>query len=92
MRRARIQPTRNKLDMTDEAQVRVVTKRLKLSPDELAEMVGRIGNSIAAINKEVTQQRAAKAAPAGSVIASVTVTETKAEVIVPDDTDTPAAS
>ncbi|BAM88593.1 hypothetical protein S58_25870 [Bradyrhizobium oligotrophicum S58] len=87
MRRAKIQPTRNKLDMTDQAQVRVVTKRLKMSPAELAEMVGRIGNSITAINKEVAQQRAAKlAAPAGAVIASVTVTETKAEVIMPDDT------
>ena len=87
MRRAKIKPTRNKLDMTDEAQVRVVTKRLKMSPAELAEMVGRIGNSITAINKEVTQQHAAKlAAPAGAVIASVTVTETKAEVIMPDDT------
>jgi DNA-binding XRE family transcriptional regulator len=86
MRRAKIKPTRNKLDMTDEAQVRVVTKRLKMSPAELAEMVGRIGNSITAINKEVTQQRAAKlAVPAGAVIASVTVTETKAEVIMPDD-------
>ncbi|MGJ4926310.1 DUF3606 domain-containing protein [Bradyrhizobium sp. HKCCYLS2038] len=87
MRRAKIQPNRNKLDMTDEAQVRVVTKRLKMTPAELAEMVGRIGNSITAINKEVTQQRAAKlAVPAGAVIASVTVTETKAEVIMPDDT------
>jgi hypothetical protein len=90
MRRAKIQPTRNKLDMTDQAQVRVVTKRLKMSPAELSEMVGRIGNSISAINKEVAQQRAAKlAVPAGAVIASVTVTETKAEVIMPDDT--PAA-
>ncbi|MGC2776586.1 MAG: DUF3606 domain-containing protein [Bradyrhizobium sp.] len=87
MRRAKIQPTRNKLDMTDQAQVRVVTKRLKLSPAELAEMVGRIGNSITALNKEVTQQRAAKA-PSGAVIASVTVTETKAEVIMPDDAPT----
>ncbi|UFZ04480.1 DUF3606 domain-containing protein [Bradyrhizobium ontarionense] len=91
MRRAKIQPTRNKLDLTDQAQVRVVTKRLKMSPAELAEMVGRIGNSITAINKEVTQQRAAKLpAPAGTVIASVTVTETKAELIMPDDT--PAAT
>jgi predicted RNA-binding protein YlqC (UPF0109 family) len=86
MRRAKIQPTRNKLDMTDQAQVRVVTKRLKVSPGELAEMVGRIGNSITAINKEVAQQRAAKlAVPGGAVIATVTVTETKAEVIMPDD-------
>ncbi len=90
MRRPKIQPSRNKLDMTDQAQVRVVTKRLKMSPGELTEMVERIGNSIAAITKEVAQQRAAKAAPQGAVIASVTVTETKAEVIVPDET--PAAT
>ncbi|XUM22053.1 DUF3606 domain-containing protein [Bradyrhizobium oligotrophicum S58] len=91
MRRPKIQPSRNKLDMTDQAQVRVVTKRLKMSPGELSEMVERIGNSIAAITKEVAQQRAAKApAPEGAVIASVTVTETKAEVIMPDET--PAAT
>ncbi|WP_315758346.1 MULTISPECIES: DUF3606 domain-containing protein [unclassified Bradyrhizobium] len=90
MRRPKIQPSRNKLDMTDQAQVRVVTKRLKMSPGELSEMVERIGNSIAAITKEVAQQRAARAAPEGAVIASVTVTETKAEVIVPDET--PAAT
>jgi Protein of unknown function (DUF3606) len=86
MRRPKIQPTRNKLDLTDQTQVRVVTKRLRLSPAELTEMVGRIGNSITAITKEVTQQRAARSTPPGSVIASVTVTETKAEVIVPDET------
>ncbi|MGJ5046605.1 DUF3606 domain-containing protein [Bradyrhizobium oligotrophicum] len=91
MRRPKIQPSRNKLDMADQAQVRVVTKRLKMSPGELAEMVERIGNSIAAITKEVALQRAAKAsAPEGAVIASVTVTETKAEVIMPDET--PAAT
>ncbi|NPU12508.1 DUF3606 domain-containing protein [Bradyrhizobium sp. 83012] len=90
MRRPKIQPSRNKLDMTDQAQVRVVTRRLKMSPGELTEIVERIGNSIAAITKEVAQQRAAKAAPEGAVIASVTVIETKAEVIVPDET--PAAT
>jgi hypothetical protein len=84
MRRPKIQATRNKVDMTDHTQVRVVTKRLKLSHDELAAMVGRIGNSIAAISKEVAQQRASKL-PAGTVIASVTVTETTAEVIVPNE-------
>ena len=84
MRRPKIQATRNKVDMTDHTQVRVVTKRLKLSHDELAAMVGRIGNSIAAISKEVAQQRASKL-PAGTVIASVTVTEMTAEVIVPNE-------
>ena len=39
MRRPKTQTSRNKLDMTDETQVRVVTKRLKLSPAELTEFV-----------------------------------------------------
>jgi uncharacterized protein DUF3606 len=85
MRRPKIQPTRNKLDMTDHVQVRIVTKRLKLSEAELTAMVGRIGNSITALSKEVAQQRAPKAEPPRAVIASVTVTETTAELIVPDE-------
>jgi hypothetical protein len=85
MRRPKVQSTRNKLDMTDHIQVRIVTKRLKLSEGELTKMVGRIGNSIAALSKEVAQQRAAKLVPANAVIASVTVTETTAELIVPDE-------
>jgi hypothetical protein len=90
MRRPKVQPTRNKLDMTDNLQVRIVTKRLKLSETELTEMVGRIGNSIAALSKEVAQQRLAKlTVPASGVVASVTVTQTTAELVVPDE---PAAS
>jgi predicted RNA-binding protein YlqC (UPF0109 family) len=85
MRRPKVQSTRNKLDMTDHIQVRIVTKRLKLSEGDLTKMVGRIGNSIAALSKEVAQQRAAKLVPANAVIASVTVTETTAELIVPDE-------
>jgi hypothetical protein len=85
MRRPKVQSTRNKLDMTDHIQVRIVTKRLKLSEGELTTMVGRIGNSIAALSKEVAQQRAAKLVPANAVIASVTVTETTAELIVPEE-------
>ena len=84
MRRPKIQTSRNKVDMTDDAQVRVVTKRLKLSHEELTTLVGRIGNSITAISKEVAQQRAPKL-PAGTVLASVTVTETTAELIVPNE-------
>jgi hypothetical protein len=85
MRRPKVQLSRNKLDMTDHIQVRIVTKRLKLSEGELTKMVGRIGNSIAALSKEVAQQRAAKLVPSNAVIASVTVTETTAELIVPDE-------
>ncbi len=57
MRRPKIQPIRNKVDLTDRIQVRVVTKRLGVSQAELTDLVGRIGNSITAIAKEVHLQR-----------------------------------
>lgn len=80
MRRPKIQPIRNKLDLTDRVQVRIVTRRLGLSQAELTEMVGRIGNSIAAISKEVHSQRTGKLpapadVPPAALIASVTAAE-----------------
>jgi hypothetical protein len=58
MRRARPPSLRNKLDLTDRPQVRLVRKRLGMSDSELADIVGRIGNSIAAISKEVALKQA----------------------------------
>ncbi|MCA1389391.1 DUF3606 domain-containing protein [Bradyrhizobium sp. IC3123] len=58
MRRPKPQPIRNKLDLTDRIQVRLVKKRLGLSDAELTAIVGRIGNSIPAISKEAALQRA----------------------------------
>jgi hypothetical protein len=58
MRRQTPKPIRNKLDPTDRVQMRLVRKRLGLSNAELTAIVGRIGNSISAISKEATQQRA----------------------------------
>ncbi|MGY3469804.1 hypothetical protein ACVW0I_006675 [Bradyrhizobium sp. LM6.11] len=58
MRRSKPQPIRNKLDLADRTQVRLVRKRLGLSDSELTSIVDRIGNSIAAISKEAAQQRA----------------------------------
>ncbi|MBR0875033.1 DUF3606 domain-containing protein [Bradyrhizobium tropiciagri] len=58
MRRAKLQPIRNKLDLTDRAQVRLIKKRLKLSDAELTTIVERIGNSLSAISKEATLQKA----------------------------------
>lgn len=58
MRRSKPPPIRNKLDLADRAQVRLVKKRLRLSDTELTEIVGRIGNSISAISKEATVRRA----------------------------------
>lgn len=58
MRRSRPRPIRNKLDLTDRTQVRLIRKRLQLSDKELTAIVGRIGNSLSAIGKEAALQRA----------------------------------
>ncbi|MBW7973727.1 DUF3606 domain-containing protein [Bradyrhizobium sp. BR 10289] len=58
MRRSIPKPIRNKLDLTDRVQMRLVRKRLGLSDAELTAIVGRIGNSLAAISKEAALQRA----------------------------------
>ncbi|WP_407155561.1 DUF3606 domain-containing protein [Bradyrhizobium sp. STM 3557] len=76
MHRPKIQPIRNKLDLNDRIQMRVVTKRLGVSQAELTDLVGRIGNSITALAKEVHLQKARKLStheqtPPAAVIASV---------------------
>jgi hypothetical protein len=77
MRPAKPQPIRNKLDLTDRAQVRLVKKRLGLSDAELTSIVGRIGNSIPAISKEAALKRAAAPAkpadlpPAAAITSAV---------------------
>ena len=58
MRRKKSQPIRNKLDLTDKTQVRLLKKRLRLSESELTRIIDKTGNSIAAIAKEVALQRA----------------------------------
>ena len=58
MRRPRPQPIRNKLDLADSRQVRSMKRRLRLSEDQFNEIVGRIGNSIAAISKEAALKKA----------------------------------
>src|SRR3954469_20093676 len=80
MRRSKPQPIRNKLDLTDRTQVRLVRKRLGLSDAELTSIVERTGNSIAAISKEAALQRATTLpkpddVPPAAVIASATVGE-----------------
>jgi len=67
MRRSKPQPIRNKLDLTDRTQVRLIKKRLKLSDAELTTIVGRIGNSLSAISKEAALQRATLLSPPSEV-------------------------
>jgi hypothetical protein len=83
-RRARPQPIRNKLDLADSRQVRVLKKRLHLSEQELNVIVRKLGNSISAITKEVAAQRASRVpepinVPAATVIASATNVEATSE-------------
>ncbi len=84
MRRSRPQPIRNKLDLTDRTQVRLIKKRLKLSERELSAVVGRVGNSLSAISKEAELQRASvlpspTEVPPAAANASTTGEQTTAE-------------
>jgi hypothetical protein len=57
MQRAKHPPIRNKIDLTDPAQRRAWTRRLKLSADELKAIVEKVGDSAAAVTKEIELQR-----------------------------------
>jgi Protein of unknown function (DUF3606) len=58
MRRIKPQPLRNKIDLADPAQSRVWTKRLGISAEGLQRMIGKVGNSVAAVAKEIELQKA----------------------------------
>ena len=53
MRHARPQPVRNKIDFADLCQIRSLKRRLGISADDLQRVVGKVGNSIAAVSKEL---------------------------------------
>lgn len=57
MQRIKYPLIRNKIDMADPAQVRVWTRRLRIPADELKAIVDKVGNSVAAMTKEVELQR-----------------------------------
>jgi hypothetical protein len=52
-------PLRNKVDLADARQVRVIKKRLGVSRDDLRRIVEKVGNSIAAVTKEAEIEKAA---------------------------------
>lgn len=53
MRIKKSNPVRTKINIADPKQVRVVRKRLGISDSDLIRIVGKTGNSLAAISKEV---------------------------------------
>jgi Protein of unknown function (DUF3606) len=57
MRRLKHPTTRNKIDVADASQIRILKKRLGISSDDLHRVVAKVGNSIAAITKEIECQK-----------------------------------
>jgi Protein of unknown function (DUF3606) len=58
MHRSRSRPVRNKIDLADPAQIRIWTRRWGISADDLARMIGKVGNSIAAVGKQIDRRKA----------------------------------
>ena len=59
MRHFKPPPIRNKIDLADPCQVRGLKKRLHISADDLQRAVGTVGNSIAAVSKELQRKNPA---------------------------------
>jgi hypothetical protein len=58
MRCAKHIPIRNKIDLADPRQVRILKRRLGISGEHLRRVVEKVGNSISAVSKEVELQKA----------------------------------
>jgi hypothetical protein len=57
MQRTKHPPIRNKIDFADPSQVRALSRRLRVRADELKAIVEKVGNSVAAVSKEVELRR-----------------------------------
>jgi hypothetical protein len=65
MHRIKHPPIRNKINLEDPTQLRAWTRRLDVSAESLKAVVDKVGNSVAAVTKEVELQRAShRASPA----------------------------
>jgi len=67
MRHARPQPVRNKIDLADPSQIRSLKKRLGISADDLQRIAGKVGNSIAAVSKELQKEESGNHSGAGPI-------------------------
>jgi hypothetical protein len=57
MRHAKPQSIRNKIDPADPSQIRSLRRQLGISADDLQRVVEKVGNSIAAVCKEIEPQK-----------------------------------
>ena len=53
MQRSKPIAIRNKIDLADASQIRSLKKRLGVSTEQLQRVVAKVGNSIAAVSKEL---------------------------------------
>jgi predicted nucleic acid-binding Zn ribbon protein len=60
MQRAKHPPVRNKINMADPAQARAWTRRLRVQPDQLNIIIEKVGNSVAAVTKQVELERTSR--------------------------------
>jgi Protein of unknown function (DUF3606) len=58
VRHAKPQPARNKIDLADPSQIRILRRQLGISADDLQRVVAKVGNLIAAVCKEIEPQKA----------------------------------
>ncbi len=82
MLRRHAKGARNRLDLNDPVQVRIVRKRLKISDRQLSSLVETVGNSIAAITKEANLRKGlapVSELPTPAVVASVQNAEVAVE-------------
>ncbi len=56
MQRRHAAGARNRLDLTNRVQVRIIRKRLKVTDEQLASLVRTAGNSIIAVNREARRR------------------------------------
>lgn len=75
MRRIKAAATRNKIDLADPRQVRLLKKRLGISVDDLHRLVAKVGNSIAAVSKEAELAKAAPQSAGLPVVTTPSATE-----------------
>jgi Protein of unknown function (DUF3606) len=57
MRRLKHPTPRNKINVADASQIRILKKRLGVSSHDLHRVVAKVGNSIAAVTKEIECQK-----------------------------------
>lgn len=72
MQRIKHPPLRNKINTADPAQLRAWTRRLRVPADELKTIVEKVGNSVAAVSKEVELQRLSRQpCPVPPIVSSI---------------------